>query len=307
MRVGGGNHSFHSSGPVGGKGGSGQKAKIGGGGSGERSNPAHGGMPPGLAKKMQDGFDPSRTPTNAQDGNSQGNVWSQPSGGGLGAILGNIFSHVFGNPGSYLGASQSSTPTAVAEGQKNQTTNPVVDLGNQAVSGSAKPLPFVSQYDPLGKDANYKNGPENCGPAVLASIAKANGLQPAGMTDAALITKEMGVAGTTGQGTTGNGMIAALQDMGMKTAATPGADMNWINGQLAQGHEVVANGDFYSVPGRVDDKQVAGHYIAVTNVANGLYSVTDPADSSVHTMTADQLAAFINNHPQGGFAISAWT
>src|SRR3954468_14988439 len=135
MRVGGGNcgggcgpqQSIQS------KGGSGEKAK---GGSGEKSNPGHGGMPPGLAKKMQDGFDTPRTSTNAQDGNP----WDQKSGGGLGAVISNavngFLSNMLGGWGGradqYLGASPSSTPTAVAEGQKNQSTNPVVDLGNQA-------------------------------------------------------------------------------------------------------------------------------------------------------------------------------
>jgi hypothetical protein len=41
-------------------------------------------------------------------------------------------------------------------------------------------------------------------------------------------------------------------------------------------------------------------------VQNGIYSVTDPADASVHQLTAEQLANFINQHPEGGFTISAW-
>jgi hypothetical protein len=187
---------------------------------------------------------------------------NQPSGGGGGFFSGvmNFVGGMFGwgNNNSwnnnFLNNAQHSTPTAVAAGQKSQTPLPSapVDLGNSAVSGSAKPLPFISQYSPDGADANYKNGDQNCGPAVLAMIAKANGLKPAGMTDAQLVSLQMAKAGTTAAGTTGNGLIAALEDMGMQTAASPGANLNWINSELQQGREVIANGDFYSVPGHTD-------------------------------------------------------
>jgi hypothetical protein len=301
-KVGGGGCAPHASSPCGG--GSGPKAK---GGSDEKAQAKAEGVPYGQYKKhLCDGFDCH------EDGNSQGSSLDQRSGGGgllstffgSGGLLGNWF-----HPNNDYLNYANSAPSAVNGAKNTVPTGAPVDLGGaNSLSANAKPLPWVSQYDPTGKDANYLNGAENCGPAVLAMIAKANGKEPVGTTDATFISNEMKIAGTNAQGTTGNGMIAALQDMGMQTAANPGGDLNWINSQLQQGHEVIANGDFYSVPGHTDPKLVAGHYIAVTGVNQGVYTVSDPAakDATPITMTADQLQAFIAAHPQGGFTIATW-
>jgi len=169
----------------------------------------------------------------------------------------------------------------------------------------APPLPWVGQEHPVGENANYRNGPENCGPAVLAMLARLRKLYP-NLSDADLIMLLAKLAGTTDHGTTGNGMIAALHEMGFQTEASKGADLNWIDQQLALGHEVIANGDFYSVPGRENPKLQAGHYIAITANENGQYTIDDPEDPNVHTMSAAQLKKFIASHPQGGFALAAW-
>jgi len=169
----------------------------------------------------------------------------------------------------------------------------------------APPLQWVGQEHPVGENANYRNGPENCGPAVLAMLARLRRLYP-NLSDADLIMLLARLAGTTDHGTTGNGMIAALHEMGFQTEASKGADLNWIDQQLAQGHEVIANGDFYSVPGRENPKLQAGHYIAITANENGQYTINDPEDPNVHTMSAAQLKKFIASHPQGGFALAAW-
>ena len=126
------------------------------------------------------------------------------------------------------------------------------------------------------------------------------------MTDAQLVMDLGMKAGTTAEGTSGNGMIAGLESLGMQTAATPGANLGWIDSQLLQGHTVMSNGDYYSVPQHYDQGKLAGHYIAITGVNNGLYTVKDPADASVSTMTAQQLQNFIAAHPEGGFSLAAW-
>lgn len=288
-------------------GGSGEKCK---GGSGEKGPwwKRDGELPPGLQKKVgsRDGFD-------------SGAAMGLQAGGGT-----DLDAYIRGLLGS-SGSSQAQTVT----GPKYDPNAPSPYSGNSssgvngsngvngtsgapslpditgAVNGRAKPLPHVDQYNPVGKDGTYVNGDMNCGPALLASIAKSRG-QTGGLTDAQLITQLGKTAGTTAEGTSGNGMIAGLADLGMQTTARGGSDLNWINSQLAQGHEVIANGDFYSVPGRVDPNQVAGHYVAVTGVNNGIYTITDPANGSVTSMTAAQLDAFIRSHPQGGFTIAAW-
>jgi hypothetical protein len=171
----------------------------------------------------------------------------------------------------------------------------------------APDVPFIDQFNPAGKGPYY-DGSEYCGPALLAGIAKSRGLS-SGLSDADLIGALAYMAGTDpATGTTGHGMIAALEAMRMHTDANQGGDLDWIDDELASGHDVIANGDFYSVPGRENPALHAGHYIAITAARDGWssYKVTDPADPKVTSMTDTQVEKFIRNHPQGGFTISAW-
>lgn len=171
----------------------------------------------------------------------------------------------------------------------------------------APDVPFIDQYKPAGRDAHY-DGTEYCGPAILAGIAKARGLS-AGASDADLINRLARVAGTDPRnGTSGNGMVAALHYLGMRTDAIAGANLNWIDDQLTSGHFVIAQGDFYSVPGRENPGLRAGHYIAITAAMGGWssYKVTDPSDGTVTSMTNSQIEKFIRSAPGGGFTISAW-
>jgi hypothetical protein len=167
-------------------------------------------------------------------------------------------------------------------------------------------VPFVDQYDPEGKRPGYDGSP-NCGPAVLAGIAKARD-QAGGQSDAALIHEMAEVAGTDEEGTSGNGMVAGLEWLAMEWDATPGADLAWIDGELLAGHVVIACGDFYAIPGREEPGLHSGHYIAVTAVRDdwSVYEVMDPAGREITELTDVELPTFIASHPGQGFAISGW-
>lgn len=175
----------------------------------------------------------------------------------------------------------------------------------ERLDARAPDVPYVDQYNPAGKDAYY-DGSEKCGPAILAGMAKARG-QTGGLSDAALIDWFAAIAGTNEKGTTGNGMIAALEWMGLRTDANAGGDLDWIDGELAAGHDVIANGDFYALPAHAKAGLHSGHYVAVTAARNGWasYQITDPA-GGIAWLTDLQLQTFIESHPQGGFTISAW-
>lgn len=312
MKVGnGGPHPSSFGGAQGQQGGSGQKAKVKGA-SGQKTPPGwankgDGWMPPGQAKKFGmggDGFD-------------------QKSGGGLlGGLFGQngLFANLFGGWGgnnnaqgnnnqgnAYLGNFGTSTPQAVS-GKTPAPAEAMLTAARQGVPVAAdKQLTGISQMNPTGADANYKNAAMNCGPTVLAMIGDAYGKRPPDITnDAAYITELGKMAGTTGAGTTGNGMIAALNDMGFQTAANKGGDLNWINDQLAQGHQVIANGDYYSIAGHADSGQEAGHYVAVTAFDGTNYKVADPATGNVITMSQAELANFVAHHPEGGFTLATW-
>ena len=177
----------------------------------------------------------------------------------------------------------------------------------EQLDAKAPDVPYIDQYKPAGRDAYY-DGTEYCGPAILAGIAKGRGLSN-GLSDADLINRLARAAGTdTRSGTTGNGMIAALHSLGMQTDAKQGAEVDWIDNQLTSGHDIIAQGDFYSVPGRENPALRAGHYIAITAAMGGWssYKVTDPADGKVTLMTDSEIEKFIRSAPGGGFTISAW-
>jgi len=179
--------------------------------------------------------------------------------------------------------------------------------GSEDFDARGPDVPFIDQYKPAGRDAHY-DGTEYCGPAILAGIAKSRGLSD-GLSDADLINRLARVAGTDPRtGTSGNGMIAALNYLGMRTDAIAGAKLDWIDNQLVSGHYVIAQGDFYSVPGRENPGLRSGHYIAITAAMGGWssYKVTDPADGKVTSMTDSQIEKFIRSAPGGGFTISAW-
>ncbi|HYV45919.1 MAG TPA: C39 family peptidase [Myxococcaceae bacterium] len=172
-------------------------------------------------------------------------------------------------------------------------------------------LSWIGQLAPTGASTGY-DGAMNCGPAAGAMIARATGYQPT-MSDGALVEQLAGFGQTSPElGTTGNGMIAMYQEMGMETAAIPGADMTWINNQLTSGRYVTALGDYYQVPGRIDDSKTAGHYLDVTGYhkatkhQDARYVVRDPANEALKKMTAAELQSFITAAPQGGFAIACW-
>ena len=171
----------------------------------------------------------------------------------------------------------------------------------------APAVPFIDQNHPAGADFSY-DGSEFCGPAIVAGIAKARNTT-FGLQDAQLVAFLASIAGTDpAQGTTGNGMIFVLKSLGMQTDANPGGDLDWIDNELSKGHDVIAEGDWYAVPGREKPGFHSGHYIAVTAVSGGWlkYSVTDPWDGNVTSLTDAQLETFITSNPKGGFTISAW-
>ncbi|HEY8206728.1 MAG TPA: hypothetical protein VIG99_04555 [Myxococcaceae bacterium] len=152
----------------------------------------------------------------------------------------------------------------------------------------------------------------NCGPAAGAMIGRACGYGE-GLSDVQLVEKLADIGLTDESGTTGNGMIAIYEEMGLETAAIPGVDMSWINSQLAAGHYVTALGDYYAVPGRVDDSQSAGHYMdvtayeAATQAQAARYSVADPANEALKYLSIMELKSFVNSAPNGGgFCISCW-
>ncbi len=166
-------------------------------------------------------------------------------------------------------------------------------------------VPFISQYRPVGAERGYSNGPSNCGPTSMAMIARAMGYGK-GMSDAQLINHLGRIGGTTGAGTSVNGIVAMARAMGKTgTVKGPGPDVEWIAQQLRAGKLVVANGDYHAMPPHQNEARTSGHYVTVAGLdAQGNFIVRDPADQNVKTVTPAQLRHFIRSNPNGGWAIS---
>jgi peptidase C39-like protein len=168
-------------------------------------------------------------------------------------------------------------------------------------------VPWISQMDPNGVDKSYQNAAENCGPAVMAMLAREHG-KGLGTDDADLITKLGQIGQTNGNGTTGNGLIAMGNELGLNSTAQPGANSAWVMDQLKQGKDVVANGNYYSLPQHADPADPtknSPHYILLTGVdQTGNITVEDPMDPNVRSITPQQLDAFNNGQAQGGFNIA---
>jgi peptidase C39-like protein len=165
--------------------------------------------------------------------------------------------------------------------------------------------PYINQLNPVGRPPQYQ-GEMYCGPTAMAMIARARGLG-VGETDGQLIERFARIGGTTDQGTSGNGMIAIGQELGLNTRAAPGADLRFINAELAQGRTVVAQGDFWALPEHADPDKTSGHYLLVQGQdAAGNYRVSDPQTSKVMAITADTLSNYMQALPAGGFSISFW-
>jgi LysM repeat protein len=165
---------------------------------------------------------------------------------------------------------------------------------------------WIGQMKPAGADGDYQNAAQNCGPAVMAMLARKHGLAGQGMDDADLITALGKVGQTTDKGTTGNGLIAMADQMGIKSEAAPGANSSWVLSQLQQGKDVVANGDYWALPNHLDGgRDTSPHYILLTGIdANGNIKVEDPMDPNLRAITPDQLDMYTREHPEGGFNIA---
>lgn len=162
----------------------------------------------------------------------------------------------------------------------------------------------ISQYAPAGADAQYANADQNCGPAIMAMIARSKG-KGDGLTDAQLITELGKVGHTDASGTSGNGLIAMADQLGMKSEAIAGSDPAWVKGQLQQGKRVIANGDFHAIDQREDPTKTSAHYILVAGIdQKGNYLVEDPADGNLRSITPAQLQDFTASNPEGGFSIA---
>ncbi|HVE85005.1 MAG TPA: C39 family peptidase [Myxococcales bacterium] len=173
----------------------------------------------------------------------------------------------------------------------------------QQIAGDTGAAPYINQLKPLERTPQYQ-GQMYCGPTVMAMIGRARGFGE-GLSDSQLIEQFARTGGTDQGGTSGNGMIAIGQQMGLQARSAQGADFRFIDGELAQGRPVVALGNYYALPQHAAAGQDSGHYILLqSRDAAGNYRATDPMTEKVTVLTPDMLRAYMQAHQGGGFALS---
>jgi hypothetical protein len=195
--------------------------------------------------------------------------------------------------------------------QPQPTPGPVTGPGVPTSNSHHGNVPHISQVHPNGEDSHYQNGRANCGPTSMAQVARAYGYGH-GLTDAQLIMKFARAGGTLQMhGTSINGLHKMAAVMGKPAHSyrgpNAGAAVDWIENQLKKGKLVVANGDFWALPGggRHDQPGTAGHYVTVSGMdSQGRFIVDDPGirgGSNLH-VTRAQLENFIRqNRGVNGF------
>jgi hypothetical protein len=167
-------------------------------------------------------------------------------------------------------------------------------------------IPFISQLTPEGWEERYFNARMNCGPAVMAMLARAVGLGQ-DMTDAELILMLAEVGGTDKEkGTVVRGITMMAEQLGFNADPRSGADLEQLNQDLDAGRPVVALGDSFELPWSSDGSRTAGHYILVIGrTGDGQYIVLDPmGQAGQRTVSPETLRRFITEHPVGGAQIA---
>jgi hypothetical protein len=160
----------------------------------------------------------------------------------------------------------------------------------------------ISQLNPKGADENYKNALFNCGPAVVAMLARGHGKMK-DMTDAQLVT-ELGKGVVTDKGSTPEGIAQMMERADVPLAGDAlgaGYTDKDVQDQLKQGHKLIAQVRSTNEKSLQD----SAHYVVVEGMTReGNYVISDPLAKGPYVVKPDQLKeAVLKAPPDGGMLI----
>ncbi|NMO16198.1 hypothetical protein HG543_15260 [Pyxidicoccus fallax] len=168
----------------------------------------------------------------------------------------------------------------------------------QASKDGWQPMGHVSQTHPKGRNAQYVNAAFNCGPSVVAMLARGHG-KLAKLSDAQLINR-LGRGVVTEQGSTPRGIAKMLEKANVPIAgpALGGPyDNAAVKGELKKGRMLIAQV-------KVEDpktKEKSSHYVLVRKMtADGNFVISDPLKKGTSIVTPQQLAKAVNGAPPDG-------
>jgi hypothetical protein len=160
----------------------------------------------------------------------------------------------------------------------------------------------ISQLNPKGADENYKNALFNCGPAVVAMLARGHGKMK-DMTDAQLVT-ELGKGVVTDKGSTPEGIAQMMERADVPLAGDAlgaGYSEKDVQDQLKQGHKLIAQVRSTNEKSLKD----TAHYVVVEGMTReGNYVISDPLAKGPYVVKPEQLKeAVLKAPPDGGMLI----
>ncbi len=165
-----------------------------------------------------------------------------------------------------------------------------------------QPSHHINQIHPQGAGKDYVNGAYNCGPAVVAMLARGHG-QLGHLNDAQLI-QQLGHGIVTEEGTDGQGLARMLERASVPPAAEAlgaGYEDAALKEHLRQGHQLIAQVRSYDP----QTKQSSAHYVLVQGMTpRGNYIVSDPLANGPYIVSPRQLKeAVLKAPPDGGMLL----
>ncbi|HLL03998.1 MAG TPA: C39 family peptidase [Myxococcaceae bacterium] len=165
-----------------------------------------------------------------------------------------------------------------------------------------KPIHHINQLRPEGAGKDYANGPFNCGPAVVAMLARSAG-KLGHLNDAQLVS-ELGKGVVTEKGTSPEGIATMMARAGVSPdgqALGAGYTDAQLKEHLGKGNKMVAQVRSSNPNSQKD----SAHYVVIEGqTRNGNYIVSDPLAKGPYVVSPKQLKeAVLKAPPDGGMLI----
>jgi hypothetical protein len=184
------------------------------------------------------------------------------------------------------------------------------ELSRNAIASRAEaPAPkdppkmhHINQLRPKGADKDYANGPFNCGPAVVAMLARQFG--KAGHLNDAQLVSELGKGLVTRDGTSPEGIAQMMEradvPLGGKALGAGYTDAQ-VKDNLLKGQKMIAQ----VRSSNPDNNKDAAHYVLVEGMTkDGNYVISDPLAKGPYVVSPRLLKdAVLNAPPDGGMLI----
>lgn len=185
---------------------------------------------------------------------------------------------------------------------KRVVPNQVEGARSPQAPQARKPIHHINQLRPEGAGKDYANGPFNCGPAVVAMLARSAG-KLGHLNDAQLVS-ELGKGVVTEKGTSPDGIATMMARAGVSPdgqALGAGYTDAQLKEHLGKGNKMVAQVRSSNPNSQKD----SAHYVVIEGqTRSGNYIVSDPLAKGPYVVSPKQLKeAVLKAPPDGGMLI----